>query len=67
MATHPRRELAIRRCLVQGEAPAVVASELGVVVSTRRRWLQLGRLGLDPEESGQCGVWSGLFMVMPAA
>jgi len=41
---HPKRELAIRCCLEQGETPSKVAAELGVAPSTLRGWLRLGRL-----------------------
>lgn len=44
MSTHPQRELAIRRCLDQGERPASVAAELGVAASTLRGWLRRARL-----------------------
>jgi transposase-like protein len=44
MATHPQREQAIQRCLVEGEPLARVAADVGVAASTLRGWLRLGRL-----------------------
>ena len=44
MAIHPQRELAIRRCLEQGEAPVLVATDLGLAAATLRGWLRLARL-----------------------
>ena len=43
MATHPQREQAIQRCLMQGEPLALVAADVGVAASTLRGWLRLGR------------------------
>ena len=48
MATKPpqniKRQVAIRRCLEQGEPAARVAADVGVTASTVRGWLRLGRL-----------------------
>jgi transposase-like protein len=49
MAQHPERNEAIWRCLEQGEAPAQVAAQLGVAVSTLRGWLRLARLERELE------------------